>query len=94
MEKEPPNGAKSVYGDNAVNEKGERIGIVFHCLRPTRTIRWVELGFFDDSIRRATGHRSLGAYQQYVKLDPAAVMRLVDNRHANDIKFLQSLAGS
>jgi integrase len=94
VEKESPNRAKIVYGDDAVNEKGERIGIVFHCLRHTRTIRWVEMGFFDDSIRRATGHRSLEAYQQYVNLDPAAVMPLVDNRHANDIKFLQSLAGS
>jgi hypothetical protein len=56
--------------------------------------RWVEMGFFDDIIRRPTVHRSLEPYQQYVKLDPAAVMRLVDNRQTNDIKFLQSLAGS
>jgi integrase len=86
--------AKIVYGDNPVNEKGERIGIVFHCLRHTRTTRWVEMGFSDEIIRRATGHRSLEAYQQYVKLDPAAVMRLVENRHTNDIKSLQGLAGS
>ena len=45
MEKEPPNGVKIVYGDNAVNEKGERIEIVFHCLRHTRTTRWVEMGY-------------------------------------------------
>lgn len=59
MEKEPPNRVKIVYGDNAVNEKGERIGIVFHCLRHTRTINWVEMGFFDDSIRWATGPEAL-----------------------------------
>ena len=59
--------------------KGERIGIVFHSLRHTRTTKWVEMGFSDEITRRATGHKSLSAYQQYVKLDPAAVIRLVDN---------------
>jgi hypothetical protein len=58
--------------------RGERIGIVFHCLRQTRTTEWVKRGFSDEIIRRATGNRSLEAYQQYVKLDPAAVMRLVE----------------
>jgi integrase len=67
------------YGDKVLNAKGERIGIVFHCLRHTRTTRWVEMGFSDEIIRRATGHRSLEAYQRYVKLSPAAVMRLVKN---------------
>jgi integrase len=66
------------HGDKLVNDKGERIGVVFHCLRHTRTTRWVEMGFSDEIIRRATGHRSLAAYQNYVKLDPAAVMRLVE----------------
>ena len=76
--------AKIIYGDKALNKKGERIGIVFHSLRHTRTTKWVEAGFSDEIIRRATGHRSLTAYQQYIRLDPAAVMRLVeDNMPSN-----------
>jgi integrase len=67
------------YGDKILNDKGERIGIVFHCLRHTRTTKWVEAGFSDEIIRRATGHRDMRAYQNYVKLDPAVVMRLVEN---------------
>ena len=70
-----------IYGDKPKNKKGERIGIVFHCLRHTRTTKWVEAGFSDEIVRRATGHKSLEAYQRYVKLDPAAVMRLVEAEH-------------
>ena len=40
----------------------------------------VSLGFSDEIIRRATGHASLEAYRNYVKLDPSSVMRLVDNQ--------------
>jgi integrase len=65
------------YGDKLLNGKGERLSIVFHSLRHTRTTKWVEAGFSDEIIRRATGHKSLQAYQTYVKLDPSAVMRLV-----------------
>lgn len=87
--------AKVIYGDKPTNEKGERIGIVFHCLRHTRTSKWVEMGFSDEIVRRATGHKSLEAYQRYIKLDPAVVMRLVSGenqkRHTNDIKSAQSL---
>ena len=75
-----------IYGDKAVDKKGARIGVVFHCLRHTRTTKWVEMGFSDEIIRRATGHRSLEAYQRYVKLDPHAVMRLVSKEHKNGIK--------
>ncbi len=75
-----------LYGDNVFNKKGERIGIVFHCFRHTRTTRWVEAGFSDEIIRRATGHKSLEAYQQYIKLDPAAVMRLVDDKKSKQDK--------
>lgn len=39
-------------GDKAKNEKGERTGIVFHCLRHTRTSKWVEAGFSDEIIGR------------------------------------------
>ncbi len=66
-----------IYGDKPINKKGERIGIVFHSLRHSRTTKWVEMGFSDEIVRRATGHKTLEAYQQYVKLDPCAVMRLV-----------------
>jgi len=55
----------------------ERVGIVFHGLRHARTSKWIQMGFSDEIIRRATGHRSLAAYQNYVELDPHAMMRLV-----------------
>ncbi len=84
------------HGDNLLNKKGERVGIVFHCLRHTRITKWVEAGYSDEIIRRATGHKNLEAYQQYIKLDPSAVMRLVDGlqgkRYKNGIKRAQSLA--
>ena len=38
----------------------------------------VEQGLSDEIIRRSTGHKSLEAYQRYVKLDPHVVMRLVE----------------
>jgi integrase len=78
------------HGDKLLNEKGERVGVVFHCLRHSRTSKWVQMGFSDEIIRRATGHKTLKAYQNYVKLDPTAVMRLVsEKRHTNDIKSAQ-----
>lgn len=80
-----------IYGDNALDSKGNRIGIVFHCLRHTRTTKWVEMGFSDEIIRRATGHKSLEAYRQYVKLDPRVVMRLVSKEHKNDTKTAETL---
>ena len=81
------------YGDKALNKKGERIGIVFHCCRHTRTSKWVEMGFSDEIVRRATGHKSLEAYQRYVKLDPYVVMSLVEGkkRDKNGIKTAKSL---
>jgi integrase len=82
------------YGDKVLNDKGERTGIVFHCLRHTRTTRWVEMGFSDEIIRRATGHKSLEAYRTYIKLDPSVVMRLVASEpklHTNGIKDSQTL---
>ena len=82
------------YGDKVFNKKGERTGIVFHCLRHTRTTKWVEAGFSDEIIRRATGHKSLEAYRNYVKVGPQTVMRLVDNKKTETdnfgIKSLQS----
>jgi integrase len=69
--------AKIPHGDKVLNEQGERVGLTFHCLRHTRISRWVAEGHSDEIIRRASGHSSLKAYQDYVKLDPAAMMRLV-----------------
>jgi len=85
--------AGGIYGDKPVNAKGERIGVVFHCFRHTRTSKWVSMGFSDEIVRRATGHQSLEAYQQYIKLDPATVMRLVKKpkQDTNGGKTLQSL---
>ena len=71
-------GAQIPYGDKTLNEKGEKIGIVFHCLRVTRTTLWVAMGFSDEIISRATGHKSLESYRRYVKImDARPVMRLV-----------------
>jgi len=87
--------ANIIYGDKPVNKKGERAGIVFHCLRHTRTSRWIEKGFSDEIVRRATGHKTLRAYQKYVKLDPRVVMKLVEDkkpkREKNGTKSSQSL---
>lgn len=81
------------YGDKALNKKGERIGIVFHCLRHTRTSKWVEMGFSDEIVRRATGHKSLEAYQQYVKLDPSALMRLVERPTNPSMEIIEVATG-
>jgi integrase len=83
--------AKVPYGDKNLNAKGERIGIVFHCLRHTRTTLWVKMGFSDEIVRRATGHRTLEAYQQYIKLDPEAVMMLVRKRDKSVPKTAQTI---
>lgn len=72
--------AKIPYGDKIFNKKGERIGLVYHCFRHTRITRWVELGYSDEIIRRASGHQDLKSYRTYIKLDPSAVMRLVESK--------------
>lgn len=69
--------ANIIYGDKVLNQKGERTGIVFHCLRHTRLTKWFEAGYSDILIRRASGHLDVKAYQQYIKLGPSSVMRLV-----------------
>ncbi len=83
------------HGDKLLNKKGERVGIVFHCLRHTRTSKWIEMGFSDEIVRRATGHKSLEAYQRYVKLGPQSVMRLVKDKKSktdkNGIKSAETL---
>jgi integrase len=73
------------YGDKLRNEKGERIGVVLHSLRHTRTTIWVEEGWSDQIIMKATGHNSLEVYQGYIHLDASSVMQLVE-RHKNDTK--------
>jgi integrase len=70
------------HGDKAKNAKGERSGIVFHCFRHTRISRWVEAGYSDEIVRRASGHADLGAFRKYVHLDARSVMRLVENENA------------
>ena len=77
------------YGDKLLNKKGERAGVVFHCLRHTRTTKWIEMGFSDEIIRRATGHKSLEAYQRYVKLGPQSVMRLVEPVEDKNQKWMK-----
>ena len=84
--------AKVPYGDKTYNAKGEKIGIVFHCLRHTRTSKWVEAGYSDEVIRRATGHASMSAYRHYIKLDPTVVTRLVEKWDKNGIKSPQTSA--
>lgn len=77
------NRAGIIYGDEIVERadgEKERLGIVFHCLRHTRTTLWVRMGLSDEIIRRATGHLSLAAYQKYVKLDAGDIMVLVNGR--------------
>lgn len=70
------------HGDKLLNDKGERIGIVFHCLRHTRTTKWVESGYSDEIIRRATGHASLEAYRKYVNItDAKPIMNLIRNQN-------------
>lgn len=66
-----------VYGDKAVNKKGERIGIVFHSFRHTRTTLWIEMGYSDEVVRLATGHKSLEAYRRYARPDAGMVMYLL-----------------
>jgi integrase len=81
------------YGDKLLNKKGERVGIVFHCLRHTRISKWVDAGWSDEIIRRASGHRSLDAYRRYIKLDRHVVMRLVKpKRDKLVVKSPRSLA--
>jgi len=84
-----------IYGDKPVNKKGERIGVVFHCLRHTRTSKWVEMGFSDEIVRRATGHKTLEAYQRYIKLEPSVMMKLVEGkkskRDKSGTKLMQNL---
>jgi integrase len=77
------------YGDKVFNAKGEKIGIVFHCFRRTRITKWIEMGFSDEIIRRASGHNSLAAYREYVTLGPQSVMCLVEQRDgiATDFKL-------
>jgi len=82
--------AEVPYGDKTYDSRGQKIGIVFHCLRHTRASKWVEQGFSDEVIRRATGHHSMEAYRQYIKLDPSVVMRLVAKPDKNGIKSRQS----
>ena len=65
------------YGDKVTNKKGEKVGIVIHCFRHTRTSLWVEMGWSDQVVRMATGHKSLEAFNRYIHLDARSVFNLV-----------------
>lgn len=74
------------HGDKTLDKDGKRVGVVFHCLRHSRTSKWVEMGFNDQIIMKATGHKSLDAYRRYVKLNPSVVMRLVKTDNPNNFQ--------
>ncbi|UCE83986.1 MAG: hypothetical protein JSV47_05615, partial [Deltaproteobacteria bacterium] len=76
--------AKLPHGDKTLDKKKKRIGFVFHCLRATRTTKWVKLGYSDEIIKKATGHKSLEAYHRYVNLDASDVMMLVQPKLVAD----------
>ena len=82
-------GAKIPYADKVFNQKGERIGIVFHCFRHTRISKWVEMGFSDEIVRRASGHKNLDAFKRYVHLGPSSVMMLVEKGDKNVLRTPQ-----
>ena len=65
------------YGDRPLDDRGRRVGVVFHGLRRFRITRWVEMGFSDEIVRMASGHAPLEAYRTYPRLDGSSVMRLV-----------------
>lgn len=79
-------------GDRIRNKKGEKIGLVFHCLRVTRTSIWIDQGYSDEIIRRATGHASLAAFKRYVDIDASVVMRLVSKEYKDGIKAAKKYA--
>jgi len=68
-----------------------RVGVTFHSFRRSRISQWVMQGFSDEIIRRASGHRSLQAYQDYVRLDPAAIYRLVEPKNPKRYKGIKML---
>jgi len=75
--------AKVPYGDKIeIDSDGKpyRPGIVFHSFRHTRVSLWVEMGFSDEIVRRASGHASLEAFKNYAKPDPGKVMVLVSQK--------------
>ena len=87
-----------VYGDKTINKSGDRDGIVFHSLRHTRITKWVEAGFSDEIIRRASGHRSLNAYRAYVNIkDALPIMNLVrvpEKTDKNGTKQAKAVSGN
>jgi integrase len=85
------------YGDKTVDRHGRREGIVFHSLRHTRVTKWVESGFSDEIIRRASGHHSLNSYRRYVNIrDARPIMNLVKVSEKPDnssIKYKEKARG-
>lgn len=55
-------------------------GFVCHCLRYTRTLEWVTVGYSDEIIGRATRQKSLKVFQRYVHLDVSSIMRFFSDQ--------------
>jgi integrase len=64
------------YGDDVFDEKGNRVGVVFHCLRHTRICTWLEMGLSDEVVRMMSGHKSLESFRKYVHLNPLSILQL------------------
>jgi integrase len=78
-----------LYGDDKLDHKGHKKGISWHSFRVTRVTRWIQKGFSDELIRRASGHESLESYKRYANPKKHAIMMLVQDenskRHKNSI---------
>jgi integrase len=79
------------YGDRELDDKGHKKGISWHSFRVTRVTRWIQKGFSDELIRRASGHQTLESYKRYANPKKHAVMLLVNGenskRSRNGIKI-------
>jgi len=80
-----------LYGDRELDHKGHKAGISWHSFRVTRVTRWIQKGFSDELIRRASGHESLESYKRYANPKKHAVMLLVEDgnskQHKNGIQI-------
>jgi len=84
--------AKVVHGDKIeIDPDGKplRPGITFHCLRHSRVTIWIEMGYSDEIVRRASGHKTLEAYRRYAKPDPGKVMVLVQSQKPDKNRIIE-----
>ena len=66
------------HGEKTLNDKGEKIGLLFYCFRHTRITKWIKADHSDEVIRKATGHTNFSSYRKYSHLDSEIVSILVD----------------